>query len=242
MAAALPADWMPKVRMDRIILHWTAGGHKANAVDRKHYHVIFNDDGAAVRGNRSIADNVPPLKNYAAHTRGCNSYSIGLSVACMAGAKEGGTLGTAPMTRTQFEAMCRAAALLCQRYGIPVTPKTVLWHAEVQGTLGIPQAGKWDATVLPFEPKVRGARAVGDYTRDVIRAFMAGEKAAPPAPAPAPKPKPAPKPVPPVQPPTPAPAAPPKAGGSPLGIAAAAVVAIGLAAAAFYYIDPLNLF
>jgi hypothetical protein len=235
MAAALPADWMPKVRMDRIILHWTAGGHKANATDRKHYHVIFNDDGTPVRGNRSIADNVPPLKNYAAHTRGSNSYSIGLSVACMAGAKEGGTFGTAPMTRAQFEAMCRAAAQLCRRYQIPITPKTVLWHAEVQGTLGIPQAGKWDATVLPFEPKVRGARAVGDYTRDVIRAFMAGEKPAAPAPAPVPKPKPVPAA------PAPAPAAPPKAGGSPLGWIAAAVVVIGLLAAGVL-LDPFNLF
>lgn len=183
MADPIPSAWLPAVRMDRLVLHWSGGPHKATSLDRKHYHFIFEDDGKVVRGNRSIADNVPPLKTYAAHTKNCNSYSIGLSVASMLDAVERPlSYGKAPMTRAQFDAMCMAAAQLCKRYGIPISPKTVLWHAEVQGTLGIKQDGKWDATVLPFMPSLRGAKAVGDYTRETIAAFASGKRPVAPTP------------------------------------------------------------
>lgn len=185
MADLIPLAWLPKVRMDRIHLHWTAGHHVPNAGDRKPYHFLFPGKGGIVRGNRSIADNVPPLKTYAAHTRGANSYAIGLSVACMALAKESPLdYGPAPMTRVQFEDMCRAAAQLCRFYDISIGPKTVLWHAEVEKTLGIPQAGKWDATVLPFEPSIKGQKAVGDYTRQTIAAYLSGKRPVAPTPVP----------------------------------------------------------
>jgi len=187
MADPIPLAWLPDVRMDRVHLHWTAGTHTPNAVDKKHYHFIYAGDGKRVRGNRSIADNVPPLKAYAAHTRGANSYAIGLSVACMGGPdvrEKPFVAGKWPMTRTQFEEMCRDAAQICKRYGIPVAPKTVLWHAEVQGTLGIAQAGKWDATVLAFDSSKKGAKAVGDYTRSVVQAFMEGKRPVAPTPEP----------------------------------------------------------
>lgn len=153
--------------MKRIICHWSAGGYKATAPDRKHYHYIFEGDGAEVRGNFAIEANRHPVKGkYAAHTLRCNSGSIGLSMACMRGAVERPLdYGPSPMTMAQWDAMCRKAAQLCLLYDIPVTAKTVLSHAEVQGNLGIKQRGKWDFTVLPFAPKLKGARACGDRLR-----------------------------------------------------------------------------
>src|SRR5690606_24142627 len=50
----------------------------------------------------------------------------------------------------------------------PVTRKTMLSHAEVQGTLGIAQRQKWDFTRLPFNDSLRGAHAIGDWMRSRI--------------------------------------------------------------------------
>lgn len=158
--------------MKRIICHWTAGRNKASKLDRKHYHFIFEGDGSEVAGDLPVEANRAPIRGpYAAHTRNCNSDSIGLSMACMLGAKEGGPYGSHPMTFAQFDAMARKAAQLCRRYGIPVTPQTVLWHAEVQHNLGIAQRGKWDATVLPFNG-LKGRKECGDYLRQLVSLYV----------------------------------------------------------------------
>ena len=163
----VPAAWMPAAKMQRIIVHWTAGGHKASAFDKGHYHVLVEGDGTGVRGTPSIKLNeAPAKKGYAAHTRNCNSGSIGVSLCCMAGAVESPFKpGQAPMTAAQWEALPGVLAALCIRYQIPVTPKTVLSHAEVQANLGIAQSGKWDIARLAFSPDVVGAKTCGDLMR-----------------------------------------------------------------------------
>lgn len=166
--------------MKRVIMHWTAGTYKCNALDRKHYHYIVEGDGTVVTGDHPISDNSAangPLKSgaYAAHTLGCNSDSIGISMACMLNAKEGGSWGDYPMTESQFRSMCRATADLCKMYGIKVTRQTVLSHAEVQQTLGIKQRGKWDFSILPFRRDLHGALACGDYARSLIQEIMDGD-------------------------------------------------------------------
>lgn len=170
----VPADWMPAAKMQRIIVHWTAGAHKASGLDRSHYHILIEDDGRLVRGLPSIDLNQAPVrKGYAAHTLGCNSGSIGVSLCCMAGAIESPfAAGSAPMKRAQWETLPKVLAELCRRYGIAVTSKTVLSHAEVQGTLGIKQRGKWDITRLAFDPTVRGATACGDLFRSATKALL----------------------------------------------------------------------
>lgn len=169
---AIPSEWMPKVSMQRIICHWTAGGHKASDFDRGHYHILIEDDGKLVRGKLSIADNVNISDGiYAAHTLGCNTGSIGVSLCCMAGASESPfNPGSSPMTRDQWTALAGVVAELCAFYKIPVTPKTVLSHAEVQTNLGIAQRGKWDIARLAFEPAVVGAKACGDKLRAAVAA------------------------------------------------------------------------
>ncbi|ASP93294.1 N-acetylmuramoyl-L-alanine amidase [Sinorhizobium meliloti] len=170
----VPADWMPGAKMERIILHWTAGAHKASEFDRGHYHILIEDNGQLVRGIPSIKLNeAPAKKGYAAHTLGANSGSIGVSLCCMGGANEAPfDPGKYPMTRAQWDALTSVVADLCRRYSIPVTDKTVLSHAEVQNNLGIQQRGKWDFTHLAFDPSVKGAKACGDKLRAEAKAKL----------------------------------------------------------------------
>lgn len=172
----LSESWMPSADMKRVHIHWTAGTYKANAVDRRHYHLLVEGDGNIVKGNPSIKDNEPPLRRgYAAHTRAANSRAIGVAMCGMAGAREVPfRAGSYPLTKIQWDVMIVVVARLCERYGIPVTPKTVLTHAEVQTNLGIRQRSKWDITRLPFDDSVRGAKAIGDKLRAAVANEMAG--------------------------------------------------------------------
>jgi len=66
---AISSSWMPPAKMQRIIVHWTAGSHKASELDRAHYHILIQGDGSLVRGIPTIDLNqAPAKKGYAAHT------------------------------------------------------------------------------------------------------------------------------------------------------------------------------
>lgn len=171
----LPDEWLPDAHMDGIIFHWTGGGYTATNLDRAHYHVLLEGDLDVVRGVPSIADNVPPLnkEKYAAHTLNCNSRKIGVSFCSMLDAVEKPfDAGKYPLLEAQWKKMAHIVAQLCLRYGIAVTDKTVLSHAEVQPNLLIPQRGKWDVARLPFDPTLVGARACGDAFRLMVKALL----------------------------------------------------------------------
>lgn len=168
-------SWLPEASMRRVILHWTAGTYNASATDLEHYHFLIQGNGNAVRGDHSVDDNEAPLNtdDYAAHTKNCNTGSIGIAVCCMAGAIESPfSAGEYPLTENQWAWLIQAAAELCQAYQIQVTKETVLSHAEVQGTLGIKQNGKWDITRLPFLPEVVGATEVGNLFRSGVKEWL----------------------------------------------------------------------
>lgn len=161
--------------MKRIIWHWSAGPYKATRLDKKHYHFIIEDDGTIVTGDNPVSANEKIKKGvpYAAHTYRANTGSIGVSMACMLRAQERPLkYGSQPMTEIQFEACMKYTAELCKKYNIKVTEKTVLSHAEVQSNLGIKQKGKWDFTVLPFKPKLKGAKECGDYARKRVKFYL----------------------------------------------------------------------
>ncbi|MBB3947699.1 hypothetical protein GGQ73_003670 [Rhizobium skierniewicense] len=172
--SVVPADWMPAAKMDRIICHWTAGTHKATEFDRGHYHMLIEADGKLVRGIPSIKLNkAPAKKGYAAHTLNCNTGSIGVSLCCMGGSVEKPFVpGKYPMTKEQWDKLTTVVAELCRKYGIKVTDRTVLSHAEVEHNLGITQRGKWNFTVLAFDLSVKGARACGDKLRAEVLAKL----------------------------------------------------------------------
>ena len=169
MTAIVPDAWMPPAEMRRIIIHWTAGGHRANDVDRAAYHILVEESGNLVRGTHSILDNVSTADgDYAAHTLGCNTRSIGVSMCCMAGCQQAPFKpGRFPMSERQWTTMLHVVAQLCRRYGIDVTPTTVLGHGEVQDNLGIRQKSKWDPMVLPFRPELK-PREVGALLRECV--------------------------------------------------------------------------
>lgn len=174
----VPPGWMPTAKMDRVILHWTAGRHQASGLDRAHYHIIVEGDGKLVRGMVPISANsagAAPGTKRAAHTLNCNTGSIGVSLACMGGRdvrEYPFVAGPWPMTSVQWNTGVRVIADLIRAYGLPVTMETVLTHAEVPGSLGIRQRGKWDITVRAFDTSVTGARAIGTILRAEVSALL----------------------------------------------------------------------
>lgn len=153
MGNVIPADWLPHCQMERVILHWSAGAYHPDQDDFEHYHLMIDRDGKISRGDHSIADNVSTADDdYAAHTRGCNTGSVGIAVCAMTGATQFPFhAGPCPVTREQWNQLILAAAELCRAYGIPAEQHRLLTHGEVQPILGIPQNGKWDLLQLPFE-------------------------------------------------------------------------------------------
>jgi hypothetical protein len=171
----VPLSWMPSAEMKRVILHWTAGAYIANGLDRKHYHILVEGDGQLCRGIPTIdLNDARGLKpGYAAHTARCNSGAVGVSICAMMQAKEVPfDAGPCPLLESQWRKAVQVVADVCRRYGIPVDPRTVLSHAEVEGTLGIKQRGKWDVARLAFDLDIIGARAIGDRFRAEVKALL----------------------------------------------------------------------
>lgn len=159
--------------MRRIICHWTAGAYTPSENDLSHYHILVDGDGQLHRGTHSIADNESTGDgDYAAHAKGANSHCIGVTVCCMADAKESPfSSGSFPMKEAQWDAMVDAVAQLCKAYDIPVSSTTVLGHGEVEKNIGIKQEGKWDPMKLSFAPNLTKAQ-VGSRLRDEVQALI----------------------------------------------------------------------
>lgn len=163
--------------MKRIIMHWTAGDYFPDSGEEKHYNAILGGDlkwrpGVSILEQVDISDGV-----YAAHTRGLNTKSIGLSMCCAAGAQEkpiGAVWGKYPPTKPMYDEFIKGVNEYALAYNIPVTYDRIFSHAEAQA-LGYPQSGKWDFTRFPFT-NVQGARAIGDMIRRDILALRGEEK------------------------------------------------------------------
>lgn len=158
----------------RITLHWTAGGHVCSAEDREHYNYIVEASGTIIEGRNTVEDQRVTSDNiYGAHTRQLNTRNIGIALCGMRGAREDPLdVGPSPITEASWREAVGLIAKLAGAFSIPVDPTRILTHAEVQPNLGVPQRGKWDITVLPWDPRFRGARQVGDYLRMQIREAM----------------------------------------------------------------------
>lgn len=86
----LPGDWLPATRIERVVVHWTTGNHRALGLDRSPYHILVEVDGKLIRGIPSIAlnDTSGAKIGYAA----CISQGIGLEPAmCRRGAPDRGS-------------------------------------------------------------------------------------------------------------------------------------------------------
>lgn len=163
----------------RIIWHWTAGAAGINDVERRSYHMIVGQDNRVHPGflmpeaNADIRDG-----KYAAHTRNLNTGSIGIAFDGMHGAVERPFRpGPAPITHEMVRVMAEELADLSETYSIPITPWTMMSHAEVQGTLGVRQRRKWDTMWLPGMSGPGDARAVGDKMRAMVRQYAMDDAA-----------------------------------------------------------------
>lgn len=160
----------PRKSMERVIIHWTAGGPSASDVDKWHYHWIIQQDLRVVEGDEGVTDNVVTGDgDYAAHTLRLNTGSIGVALDGMHGARERpfSPVGF-PITERQLEMTAQVVAGICTKYKIPVTRETVLTHAEVEPTLKVPQRAKWDIARLPWRSDLKGAIRVGDFIRELV--------------------------------------------------------------------------
>ena len=64
--------------MKRIILHWTAGRYYPTQFEKQYYHFLIDKDGRIYNGIHKPEDNLNCSDgNYAAHTGGGNTGSIG---------------------------------------------------------------------------------------------------------------------------------------------------------------------
>ena len=158
------------VLMKRIILHWTAGGHFPSFYDKQFYHFLVDANGVVHQGDYPPEANLDvKTGNYAAHTGGGNTASIGVALCAMAGFVSPKKVGLYPITPIQLESFFSLCARLCAKYNIPISPGTVLTHHEFG--LAHPKstsAGKIDIIYLPPYPSVE-SRNVGGFIRSKIR-------------------------------------------------------------------------
>lgn len=160
--------------MKRIHWHWDGGN--GDARNLSHYHFVIDHKGEIHAGKPPEVNAAPLGPDYVRHTRGANSNAIAICVAGMAGAKERPFRpGPNPINEKQIEVLVDLTADLCDTYGIPVSRKTTLSHAEVQPNLGIRQRGKWDIAWMPPMPRVGDPVEVGDALRRRVKDRMAQE-------------------------------------------------------------------
>ena len=163
--------------MKRIILHWTAGSNFPNTTDLQHYHFVIDKGGKITEGVFPVSAN-EVCKScggkalYAAHTGGGNSGSIGVAVCGMADYKGKLSDTKYPLTSVQIERMFSFTAELCKKYGIPITPDTVLTHYEFgKSHPNTSSAGKIDITILPPYLSVK-PKEVGDFIRQKVKWYF----------------------------------------------------------------------
>lgn len=156
--------------MKRIIIHWTAGAHQPNNKEFESYHFLVNKDGIIIEGKYKPEDNENVNDgNYAQHTGGGNTGSIGISMCGMLNfdKPEGSKY---PLTEKQCQATFKKCAELCKKYNIPITVDTVLTHYEFSKKHpNTTSYGKIDITWLPYAV---APGMIGDYIRNKVKWYF----------------------------------------------------------------------
>jgi hypothetical protein len=171
---------LPDAVFNRVTTHWTGGGHIPTAFDRRHYPVLIDGDGGIVYGSKPLDANAAGKRltgsNYYAHTRALNSGNFGVALAAMAGARDVPSFlwGTAPILTRQIDTLIPVLAQVVRHFGIPNERPFNLSHAEVEPTLGVKQAGKWDIRVLPGDTRLRPAVSLFDEIRQDVGRLLGG--------------------------------------------------------------------
>ena len=102
-----------KIRMKRIIIHWSAGTYYPTWHEKQCYHYLVDKNGKVCEGNYKPEDNLNCNDGlYAMHTGGGNTGSIGVAMCAMAGFVSPKFCGEYPITPVQFEACMKLCAQL----------------------------------------------------------------------------------------------------------------------------------
>lgn len=160
--------------MKRIIIHWTGGANQPCSVDYESYHYVVNKDGVVIKGKYAPEDNENCVDGeYAKHCGGGNTGSIGVAMCGMYVPEGVDVVQTVfPLTRVQCEAMFNLVAELCKKYGIKVTPKTVLTHYEFgRSHPDTSSFGKIDIIYLhPFPYLTKDE--IGNFVRNKVKWYL----------------------------------------------------------------------
>lgn len=157
--------------MKRIIIHWTGGSYNINKKILDSYHYAVNNKGEIIPCNHRPEDNENCNDGcYAAHCGGGNTGSIGVSMLGMYYLSHQKPKDSQyPLTGVQVEKCFKLCAELCKKYGIKITPDTVMTHYE----FGVKNpktssAGKPDIIYLAPYPQIK-ADDVGTFIRTKIK-------------------------------------------------------------------------
>ena len=150
----------------RIILHWSAGRYYPSKFEKQYYHYLIDVEGKVHIGFHKPEDNDNCSDgNYAAHTGGGNTGSIGVCLCGMCGYRSPSFCGE----KVQFEACMKFVAELCEKYNLKITKDTVLTHYEFgQANVKTSSFGKIDITYIPPYSWV-GKNDVGSFIRSKVR-------------------------------------------------------------------------
>lgn len=176
------ASWnpdLPQGRIERIYTHWSAHDY-ASVFPAYHFCVATDEHGDIVVVNtHDVRENMrnvydAPDDPYAAHTRGRNSFALGISIMGMHHAAPD-DFGTYPLTDALVDALCTVGARLARIYGVPIDAEHIMSHAEaavIDGYFGCGDQERWDIARLraqdrPLVPQ--DALDVGEELRARMR-------------------------------------------------------------------------
>ena len=126
MPKLLKDAWLPvNASVKCVVSHWTGGGYKVNDSELQPYHFLIDGAGVVHKGD-------PEVGHPGAHTRMFNTGTVGVSICAMHNADPGGPYGLFPLKKSQWEISTQVTAEICFRYGLPITPRTVVQHGEVR--------------------------------------------------------------------------------------------------------------
>ena len=160
--------------MKRIIFHWTGGSYFVNRTDKAHYHYIIDEKGKIHEGNFKPKDNKHCKKaQYAAHTGGGNTDSIGIAFAGMFGFVNRQIVGNYPLTQKQCEVGFELGARLIEKYNLNINEKqTIQTHYGFgQRNPHTSSFGKIDIIYLPPYPNIE-INAIEEFIRSKIKWYF----------------------------------------------------------------------
>ena len=134
--------------MKRVIVHWTGGVYKPNALDKKSYHVLVAYDQTTQKAYIVEGDKL----------------AMGIALCGMLGASESGY----PIKQCQYDLMIEEVAAYAKGYGIPITPTTVLLNSEVNHNLKV---NKWDVK-YSLRESFMSAQYAGEMLRERVQAVI----------------------------------------------------------------------